>query len=67
MSKDKKTYLTDSCPMCKRPVKVRPVSAIWEIKCVRCHVTARADDELRVLDNWIKFRVGMENVKIKKK
>ena len=53
--------------MCKRPVKVRPVSAIWEIKCVRCHVTARADDELRVLDNWIKFRVGMENVKIKKK
>jgi len=53
--------------MCKRSVKVRPVSAIWEIRCVHCQVSARADDELKVLDNWVKFRKGMEKVKIKEK
>jgi hypothetical protein len=48
-------------------VEARPRGSMWMISCKRCQVSAAADGQEKVLGNWIKFRIGMENRSKKKK
>ncbi len=67
MPKGKNKYLTDRCPFCKGVVEVRPRGSMWMVSCKRCQVSAAADGQDKVLSNWLKFRIGMENRSNKQK
>lgn len=67
MSKDTKKYPSDSCPMCKHPIKLRKIGVVWEMRCVRCQCSTRGDNRDKVFGNWVKFRTVMEKMNIKKK
>jgi ribosomal protein L37AE/L43A len=66
MSKEKKKFLTDRCPFCKGVVEVRPRGSLWLMSCERCQVSAAANGQLKVLENWLEFRTGMEKLNNKK-
>ena len=67
MSMDKNKSRSDECPICGHSIKLRKTGVKWEMQCVRCSVSARGDNKDTVFENWIRFRKGMERVKINKK
>ena len=67
MSRDRKNYLTDRCPFCREPVRVRRAGPSWVIACAPCMVIARAGQEMKVYENWLNFRQGMEKRDKRKK